>query len=187
MLLLLWGLLGACQSPPEKGGEGGRPFDIRSLAKSDVDQVTELQLQFAMETLEGLTHKLYMRNPKEWRKAGLGDPEAAVARVFGPGRTGIYPELRGLRTVNAIRLAFEPGYRGDRVLAFAEGVRSMLVAAHNGKQRFYYTQECRYLVKDFGTSQSPKSTRQRDSRYCPDRPALITTPSRTLQQSCSCA
>ncbi|MEW7977853.1 MAG: hypothetical protein AB2814_10660 [Candidatus Sedimenticola endophacoides] len=23
-------------------------------------------------------------------------------------------------------------------------------------------QECRYLVKDFGTSQSPKSTRQRD-------------------------
>ncbi|PUE05585.1 MAG: hypothetical protein C3L24_00850, partial [Candidatus Sedimenticola endophacoides] len=41
-------------------------------------------------------------------------------------------------------------------------------------------QECRYLVKDFGTSQSPKSTRQRDSRYCPDRPALITTPSRTL-------
>ena len=24
---------------------------------------------------------------------------------------------------------------------------------------------CRYLVKDFGTSKSPKSTRQRDSRY----------------------
>ncbi|MEW7976688.1 MAG: hypothetical protein AB2814_04385 [Candidatus Sedimenticola endophacoides] len=39
-------------------------------------------------------------------------------------------------------------------------------------------QECRYLVKDFGTSQSPKSTRQRDSRYCPDRPALITTANR---------
>ncbi|MEW8014201.1 MAG: hypothetical protein AB2807_05290, partial [Candidatus Sedimenticola endophacoides] len=31
----------------------------------------------------------------------------------------------------------------------------------------YQKQECRYLVKDFGTSQSPKSTRQRDSRYCP--------------------
>ncbi|MEW8074353.1 MAG: phosphate-starvation-inducible PsiE family protein, partial [Candidatus Sedimenticola endophacoides] len=33
--------------------------------------------------------------------------------------------------------------------------------------RFPSRQECRYLVKDFGTSQSPKSTRQRDSRYCP--------------------
>ncbi|MEW8015432.1 MAG: hypothetical protein AB2807_11830, partial [Candidatus Sedimenticola endophacoides] len=32
---------------------------------------------------------------------------------------------------------------------------------------FDVLQECRYLVKDFGTSQSPKSTRQRDSRYCP--------------------
>ncbi|MFC1357430.1 MAG: hypothetical protein G8D58_12575, partial [gamma proteobacterium symbiont of Phacoides pectinatus] len=32
-----------------------------------------------------------------------------------------------------------------------------------------YLQVYRYLVKDFGTSQSPKSTRQRDSRYCPDR------------------
>ncbi|MEW7980026.1 MAG: hypothetical protein AB2813_09560, partial [Candidatus Sedimenticola endophacoides] len=46
---------------------------------------------------------------------------------------------------------------------------------------FNIKQVCRYLVKDFGTFQSPKSTRQRDSRYCPDRPALITTPSRTLQ------
>ncbi|MEJ1464625.1 MAG: CRISPR-associated protein Cas4, partial [Candidatus Sedimenticola sp. (ex Thyasira tokunagai)] len=28
-------------------------------------------------------------------------------------------------------------------------------------------QACRYLVKDFGTSKSPKSTRLRDSRYAP--------------------
>ncbi|MEW7982692.1 MAG: thioredoxin fold domain-containing protein, partial [gamma proteobacterium symbiont of Phacoides pectinatus] len=37
----------------------------------------------------------------------------------------------------------------------------------NTPEMFYF-QVCRYLVKDFGTSQSPKSTRQRDSRYCPD-------------------
>jgi hypothetical protein len=33
--------------------------------------------------------------------------------------------------------------------------------------------ECRYLVKDFGTSLSPKSTRLRDSLYCPGRPASV--------------
>ncbi|MEW7976957.1 MAG: hypothetical protein AB2814_05820, partial [Candidatus Sedimenticola endophacoides] len=38
-----------------------------------------------------------------------------------------------------------------------------------GKRHQQRLQECRYLVKDFGISQSPKSTRQRDSRYCPDR------------------
>ncbi|MCU7916146.1 MAG: hypothetical protein KZQ65_09670, partial [Candidatus Thiodiazotropha sp. (ex Gloverina cf. vestifex)] len=30
-----------------------------------------------------------------------------------------------------------------------------------------FSQACRYLVKDFGTSESPKSTRQRDNRYAP--------------------
>ncbi|WXG53381.1 MAG: hypothetical protein RNU03_01365 [Candidatus Sedimenticola sp. (ex Thyasira tokunagai)] len=35
----------------------------------------------------------------------------------------------------------------------------MEVSSHN--------QACRYLVKDFGTSKSPKSTRLRDSRYAP--------------------
>lgn len=41
-------------------------------------------------------------------------------------------------------------------------------------------QACRYLVKDFGTSQSPKSTRQRDSLDGPGRPAgaHFATPSR---------
>ncbi|MEW7976469.1 MAG: hypothetical protein AB2814_03165 [Candidatus Sedimenticola endophacoides] len=42
-------------------------------------------------------------------------------------------------------------------------------------------------MKDFGTSLSPKSTRQRDSHHRPDSPAVITTPSRTFQQNCSCA
>ncbi len=34
-------------------------------------------------------------------------------------------------------------------------------------------QACRYLVIDFGTSKSPKSTRQRDNHCCPGRPASV--------------
>ncbi|WP_419636057.1 hypothetical protein, partial [Thiolapillus sp.] len=34
-------------------------------------------------------------------------------------------------------------------------------------------QACRYLVIDFGTSKSPKSTRQRDRHYCPGHPASV--------------
>ncbi len=36
-----------------------------------------------------------------------------------------------------------------------------------------YCQACRYLVIDFGTSKSPKSTHQRDNHYCPGRPASV--------------
>ncbi len=41
------------------------------------------------------------------------------------------------------------------------------------KARVNVPKECRYLVKDFGTSLSPKSTRLRDSRYGPGRPASV--------------
>ncbi|MEW7982802.1 MAG: hypothetical protein AB2812_08425 [Candidatus Sedimenticola endophacoides] len=86
-------------------------------------------------------------------------------------------------TLDGIDLVHRNGEEGLFALQGLEGVINW-DAAENTRESH---QVCRYLVKDFGTSQSPKSTRQRDSRYCPDRPALITTPSRTLQQSCSCA
>ncbi|WP_419610825.1 transposase, partial [Thiolapillus sp.] len=41
------------------------------------------------------------------------------------------------------------------------------------KQHSSGGQACRYLVIDFGTSKSPKSTRQRDNHYCPGRPASV--------------
>ncbi|MEW7981681.1 MAG: hypothetical protein G8D58_01840 [gamma proteobacterium symbiont of Phacoides pectinatus] len=88
----------------------------------------------------------------------------------------------------------DTGERGFDIRATADGGtgveagQSRVYAAGSADAKAWAIfQVCRYLVKDFGTSQSPKSTRQRDSRYCPDRPALIATPSRTLQQSCSCA
>ncbi|WP_419602724.1 hypothetical protein, partial [Thiolapillus sp.] len=40
---------------------------------------------------------------------------------------------------------------------------------HGGRK----LQACRYLVIDFGTSKSSKSTRQRDNHYCPGRPASV--------------
>jgi len=37
-------------------------------------------------------------------------------------------------------------------------------------------------VKDFGTSLSPKSTRLRDSRYCPGRPASVPLRQQALEE-----
>ncbi|WP_419589727.1 hypothetical protein, partial [Thiolapillus sp.] len=42
-----------------------------------------------------------------------------------------------------------------------------------GSEQRLAVQACRYLVIDFGTSKSPKSTRQRDNHYCPGRPASV--------------
>lgn len=139
-LLIL--LLTACQTQPGRESPVEvREFQVQDLAKSDVDIVAEIQLRLILEHLESLMLKLYKRNPQEWKKSGQSDPQAAVARVFGAGRAQGFPELDGKRTVDAIRLAFDPAYQGDRILAFIEGLRSMVIASYDGKQVFYMTDE----------------------------------------------
>ncbi|MEW7981891.1 MAG: hypothetical protein AB2812_03515, partial [Candidatus Sedimenticola endophacoides] len=76
-------------------------------------------------------------------------------------RAGVDPGLLGDLRLHAIEGA-DIGH--GALLADSSADNDILWATHC-KERL---QVCRYLVKDFGTSQSPKSTRQRDSRYCPD-------------------
>ena len=63
---------------------------------------------------------------------------------------------RELQDLSETTATLSPGRRGGHPRAW-RGLR----------------QACRYLVKDFGTSQSPKSTRLRDSHWCPGRPASV--------------
>jgi hypothetical protein len=125
----------------QKTGVKTRSFKVEHLAKSDADLIMEIQISYSMEYLRQLTEKLYRRNPKEWRKGGHGSLEKAVARIFGPQRTGYYPELRGNRSINSMRLAFDEHYRGDRVLALVEGLRGMILDSYNGKQELYILDE----------------------------------------------
>lgn len=142
MLLLLPLLLLGCGSAPDRNSPiKTRQFQMDDIARSDVDMVAETQLRFSMEYLRELMVKLYRRNPREWHASGAASVEQAVERVFGIGRTGHFPELGQKRGSDAIMLAFDEPYRGDRVLAFVEGLRGMILDAHNGKQTFYLTDE----------------------------------------------
>ncbi len=135
-------LLTACQTNPGKDSQvKSRQFKVGDLAKSDVDMVAEVQLASTMEYLQLLTEKLYKRNPKEWRKWGVASRDEALAKIFSSARLSGYPQLRGKRSAEAIKLAFADEYSGDRVLALAEGLRGMLLDAHNGKQAFYLLDE----------------------------------------------
>ncbi|WP_428604157.1 hypothetical protein [Sedimenticola sp.] len=142
LVLLLLLLLAGCNTTSQHDSPvKTRQFQMGDIAKSDVDMVAEIQIQFSMEHLRELMEKLYRRNPREWRKGGAATLEQALARVFGTARTGHFPELQGKKGTDAIMLTFDERYRGDRVLAFVEGLRGMLLAAHNGKQVFYFTDE----------------------------------------------
>jgi hypothetical protein len=141
MLLLVVSLMGCNSAPDRNSPIKTRDFQVEDIAKSDVDMVTEIQLRYSLEYLQELMDKLYRRNPREWPKGGAESLSQAVDRVFGTGRDGVFPELQGKRGSDSIALAFDSYYSGDRVLAFVEGLRGMILQAHNNKQSFYLTDE----------------------------------------------
>jgi hypothetical protein len=132
--LLALFLVGCAQS-------GTRPeapeFRLSALAKTDVDSVAELHVRSAFQHLRVLAEKLYRRNPREWRKAGHASVEQAVFRLFPDGPAASLPEAQGRRGTDAVHLAFQEDFRGDRVAVFIWGLATMTLAAYGNQTEFY--------------------------------------------------
>jgi len=154
-LPLSWGVvvslcaIAACTStptyPPTAPSTGHRPppheasFTASELLKSDIDTVAEVHLRESIASAKLVMEKLYRRNPRELRKSGDATPEAAVARAFDPGRAWRFAELSDVRGIEALKLAFNPNFTGDRVFAFGVGLGSMISRAYDDKSEFYLT------------------------------------------------
>ncbi|MGR9116449.1 MAG: hypothetical protein ACU85E_11845 [Gammaproteobacteria bacterium] len=130
ILLLMLSLTG-CVADSEQ--VKGRPFELSSLAKTDIDLVTETHQQVVFATLKQLAIKLYKRNPGEWKKAGHESIGAAVSALSSDP----FPSVEGKSGVDCIRLAFDEEFRGDRVRAFVVGLETMLLEAYGGHKAFY--------------------------------------------------
>ena len=118
-----------------------RPFQVRDLAKSDIDIVAEIHLQQTMGQLRTLMDKLYKRNPQQWQRTGKPSAQFVIERVFRGTRVPAFVELGQTRGTTSIRLAFRPDYEGDRVLAFVAGLTSMIQLAFNDQREFFLVDE----------------------------------------------
>lgn len=108
------------------------------FAQTDFNRTVTLEIRDNLESLYSLLDKLYRRNPREWRKAGVVTQAAAVARVRQMIETGTPPRpLRGLRDIQILAVSLDPAYTHDRVAAFIYGLADTLITAHNGKTRIY--------------------------------------------------
>jgi len=151
-------LLAACQPRPPKGEPvQADEFDISTVAKSDGDMMVEINLAQSKRYLYELARKLYARNPNQLRRGRFASQEMALNALVGPRRLDYYPGLGGKRSAQAIALAFDESYAGDRVAAFIFGMHSMLMDAYDGKQDFYVfnildPQKLYYLARNFETA-----------------------------------
>ncbi len=115
-----------------------KPFEIKNLAKSDIDMVADHSIKGWRKLTRELTIKLYKRNPKELQKAPGMTIDSRLEQLFPIQRlaTG-YPELNNLDGTAAIPLAFSEDYQGDRVFALMAGITGMLDRAYEGKHEVF--------------------------------------------------
>ena len=130
-VLLLSCLLAGC---------AGGDFRFRDLAKTDTDLVAEAHYKESQRLLKELTAKLYKRNPHEWRKSGLS-LEKLTARLFGQQGAVVFDELGGVTGTDAIELALDPEFGGDRVFALMAGLNHMLRKSYGFHHEFFILTE----------------------------------------------
>ncbi|MEQ1598168.1 MAG: hypothetical protein ABL880_02260 [Methylotenera sp.] len=143
--ILACSLLCACatNSPIE-----GKPIPERSdrstanqLGKTDMDRMADVELEENTQSLRNLMTKLYKRNPHELPKSTTSSIEKMVDWVFdGESQHHFqFKDMDNKQGTDAIFLAFNPDYQGDRVLAYIVGLHTMLLKAHGNKTDFYLT------------------------------------------------
>ncbi len=125
----------------------GKPIPERSdrssanqLGKNDFDRMADVELAENTQSLRNLMLKLYKRNPHELAKSTADNAEKMVEWVFEGDLQHHFKfkEIDNKQGTQAIFLAFDSNYQGDRVLPFIIGLQTMLLKAHNDKTDFYF-------------------------------------------------
>jgi len=132
LLLLLVGGLTAC---------GNQAFSVKHLAKSDVDMVTDVVVADTRRQLMLLMDKLYKRNPRQLAKTPGMTAERRKLMIFDTAKALVFKELKGLQEVEAMNLAFEKSFKGDRVFALMVGLTGMVRQSYGYNEEFFLNDE----------------------------------------------
>jgi len=117
---------------------GAEEMSSDQMMQTDFNRTLTIAMRDNLASLQSLMVKLYKRNPREWRKAGHADLDAAVEAVRQSIDARRPPAgLEGLHDVEILAVSLDPAYTGDRVAAFIYGLADTIITAHDGKTRFY--------------------------------------------------
>ncbi len=115
------------------------PAEVKDLAKSDLDFALDAHLAETREGLARLMRLLYRLNPEQLAKRPGAAAEERVALLL-PKRAYAemqFGELGGKRDNEALLLAFEPAFPGDRVFALMVGLASQMRVAYGDQDEFF--------------------------------------------------
>ena len=120
-------LLTGCRNPIDSS-----VFD--SLAKTNVDMVADSRLRELNRLMGELVVKLYKRNPSQLdHTPGMSIGQRQVQIFDASGRLS-FGELGHRQGTDALNLAFDPLYQGDRVFALMAGMVGMVRSSYNWQE-----------------------------------------------------
>jgi hypothetical protein len=128
-------LIGLILIPFLLSGCGG--YEIKNLAKSDVDLVADEFIDESRRLVRELTVKLYKRNPQELRKTPGMTIEGRLQQLRNTREQLRFEELAYRQEVEALELVFNPHFSGDRVFALVVGLGGMLRNAYGYNPEFF--------------------------------------------------
>jgi len=120
-------LLTGCRNPVDSS-----MFD--SLAKTDVDMIADSSLRELNRLMGELLVKLYKRNPSQLDHApGMSVGQRQVQIFDTSGRLS-FAELGYRQGTDALNLAFDPLFKGDRVFALMAGMMGMVRSSYDWQE-----------------------------------------------------
>ena len=138
VILFMFIHLSCNDTKPEKNSDvQSERFNVRSVAKSDINQMMDIYVAELRDQLRLLMDKLYKRNPRELSKSSFATAEENIQRLFSRTNNWFFRELNDVQGIEAMELSFDPEYSGDRVFAFVAGLTSMIMSSYKNKTDFY--------------------------------------------------
>ncbi len=151
-------------------------YEIKNLAKSDIDLVADEFIDESRRLVRELTIKLYQRNPGELAKnPGMTLEKRLFQLLNNPGELS-FEELAGRQETDALELVFNPHFDGDRVFALVVGLGGMLRHAYGYNDELFMLDTLRpEPLLTSAHNVEVLSWRLRNSRQANDEPFLVTS------------
>lgn len=116
-------------------------YELKNLAKTDVDLVTDEFITESRRAVRELMVKLYKRNPDQLLRGHINSADQRLQQLRDNVYELKFSELRGRQGIDAMNLAFEPDFGGDRVFALIVGLDGMLRQAYAYQPEMFFTDQ----------------------------------------------
>mgnify|MGYP001828731287 FL=1 len=158
------------------GGCASYSYDVKNLAKSDIDLVTDEFIDETRALVLELTVKLYRRNPDQLSRGARSSAQERLAQLRESSGILAFAELGSAQELEALELVFDPDFAGDRVFALVVGLGGMLRLAYGyNTENFMFDSLNSELLETSARNTEILLWRLKNNRRSDGRPWLITS------------